>query len=285
MKKSFLVALFAVSLMAASCVHSTPNGDGGASSYDGVSDNYPSDASDLAVYAADELAGQYPPVSTTLRLAKTRTPFGERFEAALRSKGFAVSTGQDSGIGVRYVLDIIQGQTPPSCYLQVRTSDGASLGKVRELVGMSFTNPEPAPSSVQSKNLPAEPMAEPAVTPKDLRAQPLAADSPAAPFSVDKATAVVAPDPNDAAPAPEDPSAVVVHKKSQAKRYAKYRKVSVEDFCRWNKVSPQTSLEPGRRVFIKAPAEKPKAVAAPAAAKALPASASSSSPSAASAPV
>jgi len=254
MKNFVLVPLLAVFLLAQGCVHSVSTTEYGGASYDGVSDAYPGDAADLAVFAADELAGRFPPVQTTLSLAKTHTPFGENLESALRSKGFSVSTGQDSGVTVRYTLDLIQGLLPAACYLQVRTSDGGSFGKVRELAGMAFTAAASSTPPVESKSLPEEPAPAPA---SPAQAPPAkSADFPSAEKSELSNEATV----KESLTVQTAPT-VAVHSKATAARIAKRNHVPVDEFCRFNKVTPNTVLEPGRRVFLKAPAAWPKASA------------------------
>jgi len=226
---------------------------GGIPAYDGVTDTYPGEAGPLAKAAADNLAERYPPGSTSVSLARVKTPFGNALESALREKGFAVSF-DGRGMAVGYTLDMFQGQTPPACYLRVRTSDGDSFGTVR-VVGVATPlqagNLASSAMSVESKDLPHEPapVEDLPVTP------PVASTLPVQPVQPHPERMM----PSSGAGGQSPPEAargdgVPVRSKATAARIAKRNRIQVADFCRWNAVSPETVLEAGRLVHLREPA-------------------------------
>ncbi|KAF0234905.1 TcpQ domain-containing protein [Fundidesulfovibrio putealis] len=233
---------------------------GGMPAYDGVTDTYPGDAGPLAKAAADNLAEQYPPGSTSVSLAKVKTPFGNALEAALREKGFSVSS-DGNGIAIGYTLDMFQGQTPPTCYLRVRTADGNSFGTVR-VVGVATPLQAGNPASpVESKDLPQEQAVEdrPATTPVASSTPPQPHPERMMPVSGGRAALEAAR--GDATP---------VRSKATAARIAKRNRIQVADFCRWNSVAPESVLEVGRLVYLREPAAGAPAAVAKAEAVAQP---------------
>lgn len=137
---------------------------------DGLSDRYPADADRLARDAAEELARRYAPAQTSLRLLAVAGQFGQSLELGLRTKGFAVATGQDApGVRVGTVTDVIQGELAPSGYVEVSTSDGQRFSLMRRLKGDSL----PAPLVPTSGPVVEAPFAMPEPTPT-VQATPLA---------------------------------------------------------------------------------------------------------------
>lgn len=223
MKYILMVFLFTGVLGMSGCgARSTSMGD--LTTYDGVSREHPGDAHSLAEQTARELSRRYPPGHTSLALVSAPGSFSETLEAALRRQGFAVAGPQQSAdVRVAYTLDAIQGE--PTCYLQVKTSDGGRFGYVRELTnepGLPVTEP---PSVAP---LPVEPVLES----RPLPDMPVAATTPQ--------TSKTMP-PN------------TVHTTGTASRIAKRNGVPVADFCRWNNVKPRETLYAGHRVWLHEP--------------------------------
>lgn len=223
MKYILMVFLFAGVLGMSGCgARSTSMGD--LTTYDGVSREHPGDAHSLAEQTARELSRRYPPGHTSLALVSAPGSFSETLEAALRRQGFAVAGPEQSAdVRVAYTLDAIQGE--PTCYLQVKTSDGGRFGYVRELTnepGLPVTEP---PSVAP---LPVEPVLES----RPLPDMPVAATTPQ--------TSKTMP-PN------------TVHTTGTASRIAKRNGVPVADFCRWNNVEPRETLYAGHRVWLHEP--------------------------------
>lgn len=236
------------------CSMHSRNRDGdrhGLPVYDGVSAGYPAASYSLASAAAEELARRYVPAQTTLAVASDETDFNRDLRAALRALDFSVVPSGSLQVG--YTLDLIKDQVPPTCYLQVRTSEGDGFGMVRDLSAYSAPAAvEPPPAS--SRPLESRPLQDDPVTTPDVASLPA---SPAVPAS---ASAHEAPLPAAQAPvsAPTEPQSThatmaTVRIKSSVSRYAKSKRIAVTDFCRWNQVRPETVLEPGRKVFVESP--------------------------------
>jgi len=207
--------------------------------YDGISVKYPGDAQSIAQAAAAEMANRFPPGQTSLSLVKTDTSFSEDFEAALRGHGFSVGSG--AGIEVGYTLDEIREEAVPSCYLQVRTSDGGSFGLVRPITN----SPRSAASSTSVHSLPAQ---EPVSSNFAVQELPLPASQPEQAAAPLLATAAPVP----MLPAPP----YKVRVKATAEQIAIRNNVPVDDFCRWNNVSPDMTLPAGYKIYLKEPAGK-----------------------------
>lgn len=253
-----LLLLLAVQLQG--CVMQTRHVDnGGMPTYDGVSDTYPGDAQSLADMAAEELARRYPPGRTTLTLAKTKTTFGQELDTTLRAQGFLISAPDSpAGIRVGYTLDVIRDETSPTCYLQVRTSDGESFGTVRPLT-MASLSPRidalsvksPTSSPLESLPLLDEPMVP---TPSQVQVHP---------DRLMKGSGPGAKPGSELPTVPAHDAGVPVRSKSTAARIAKRNKVPVAEFCRLNNVKPDTVLEIGRMVFLRGPVSPATAQAVP----------------------
>ncbi|MBI4804086.1 MAG: TcpQ domain-containing protein [Desulfovibrio sp.] len=247
-----LLLLLAVQLQG--CVMQTRHVDnGGIPTYDGVSDTYPGDAQSLATMAAEELARRYPPGRTTLTLAKTKSTFGQELDTTLRAQGFLISAPDSpAGIRVGYTLDVIRDETSPTCYLQVRTSDGESFGTVRPLTIASLSHRIDAPSVKSPTFSPLESLpllGEPTVaTPSQVQVHPdrlMKGTGPGAkPGSVPPTV-------------PAHDAGVPVRSKSTSARIAKRNKIPVEEFCRLNNLKPDTVLEAGRMVFLRGSVAEP----------------------------
>jgi LysM repeat protein len=213
--------------------------DGGMAVYDGVSAAYPGVSYALASAAAEELARRYPPAQTTLGVTSDATDFNRDLRAALRALG--VSVVPSSSLQVGYTLDLIKDQVPPTCYLQVRTSEGEAFGLVRDLSAYSASpapelNPGPSPVPVASSDLvdPVRPEPAPSAAPMAVATTaPRAADSESKPSMTSRG--------------------IPVRAKATASRIAKRNKVPLSDFCRWNGVTPDAVLEVGRLVHLRDP--------------------------------
>ena len=244
----FIIALYAVVWLCGCALRS--NTADGMTTYDGVSGEYPGAAQSLADKTAQELSRRYPPGHTSISIVAAPGNFAESLEASLRRQGFAVRpSGQYADVRVAYTLDAIQGE--PSCYLQVKTSDGGSFGYARELtpeLGRPVTVP---PSSgvvyADAPKLESRPLPESVAMP---------AKSAATGGSV----------------VPQH----AVNSKSTAAKIAKRNSVPLADFCRWNGVKPDTVLESGRKVYLSEPANP--APSAPLLASSSPISQASSAP-------
>ena len=228
MKTIFMVLLLSI-FIAGGCVFRSSTNAGGMTAYDGVSDGHKGDAQALAEKTAQALSLKYPPGHTSISLVASPGVFGQSLENALRQKGFIVVPGEQSAaVRVAYTLDGIQGED--RCYLQVKTSDGGNFGFVRELTndpGVPITEP-PLPSrygyasneaALPEKNLPASMPMSPAVASANTG----------------------------------NSGSIPIRSAGKAEQIAKRNKVSVADFCRWNKVSPQETLPSGKRVFLQEP--------------------------------
>jgi hypothetical protein len=259
MRNPFLL-LFFIALLPGCAMQAHLAETGGMATYDGVSAAYPGDAQFLATTAALELARRYPPAKTSLALVKTKTSFSQHLESALREQGFSI-TGPDSSSGVRvgYTLDVLRDKAPPTCYLQVRTSDGSSFGTVRELTNMASLETKgeapgkesiSASSSVESFSLSDEPAATAPVT---LASPPASASEAAS----------VAPTAPELAASPSSDAGVPLRTKGTAARIAKRNRIAAAEFCRLNNVKPDTVLQVGRRVYLHAPAPMPVTASAP----------------------
>lgn len=255
MRHLFLL-LFLLTLLQGCAMQAHRAETGGMAAYDGVSEAYPGDAQFLANTAALELARRYPPARTSLTLVKTKTSFSQYLESALREQGFSI-TALDSSSGVRvgYTLDVLRDQTPPTCYLQVRTSDGGSFGTVRELTKMASLEikgeaPGKASSFVESFPLPDE---STAIAPVTL-ASPPAFASEAAPVTTTTP---------ELAASPGSDAGVPLRAKGTAAKIAKRNRIAVTDFCRLNNVKPDTVLQVGWRVYLHAPAPMPVTASTP----------------------
>lgn len=254
------ILLLLLAMQLQGCVMQTRHVDnGGMPTYDGVSDTYPGDAQSLAVMAAEELARRYPPGRTTLTLAKTKSTFGQELDATLRAQGFLISAPDSpAGIRVGYTLDVIRDETSPTCYLQVRTSDGESFGTVRPLTLGSLSPRIDAPSVKSSTSFPLESLPlldEPTIpTPSQVQVHPdrlMKGSGPGAKPGSEPPTV------------PAHDAGVPVRSKSTAARIAKRNKVPVAEFCRLNNLKPDTVLEAGRMVSLRGPASPATAQAVP----------------------
>jgi len=239
--------LFLLVLLLPGCVMQTRHADpSGLSSYDGVSAGFPGDAQYLATMASGELANRYPPGRTTLILASTKAVFGQELESALRQMGFAVSQHPSpEGVKVGYTLDVLRDESPPTtCYLQLRTSDGQTFGRVRTL--SMACREEAAPVRVPSPSLDSSTLTEVPTPHFPFPGQPhpdrLMPGSGAGGRPSQEAAAP--PTRNDGTP---------VRSKATAARIARRNHVPAADFCRWNGVKPETVLEAGRSVHLREP--------------------------------
>jgi len=220
---------------------------GGMTAYDGVSADFPGDAQALAVSAAEEMAHRYPPARTTLALVKTNSTFGQDLESALREQGFPIAAPDASGVRVAYTLDVIRDETPSNCYLRVQTSDGTAFGTLRVLTG-------------EPRRLARE------VTPSESMASALASAPEPRPLHDAPPAIAPAPQPKPVLPSKIERKTQVVRRKSTASRLAKFYKISVDEFCRLNNVSPDTDIPAGRRVVLHEPVmgTQPSAMSQPA---------------------
>ncbi|OLN30039.1 hypothetical protein DVDV_0834 [Desulfovibrio sp. DV] len=255
MRSTFLL-LVVLALLPGCAMHGARVDTGGMTAYDGVSADFPGDAQALAASAAEEMAHRYPPARTTLALVKTNSTFGQDLESALREQGFPIAAPDASGVRVAYTLDVIRDETPSNCYLRVQTSDGTAFGTLRVLTG--------EPRRLAREVTPSERMAS-------------ASASAPEPRSLHDVPPAIAPAPQ---PKPVMPSKIerktrIVHRKSTAARLAKYYKISVDEFCRLNNVSPDTDIPAGRRVVIHEPVmgKQPYAMSQPAEVHPVPGSA------------
>lgn len=235
-----IILLLALLLFLSGCggIGVRSEGLSGMSSFDGVSDAYPG-ARALSLFAAQELANRYPPARTLVALSKTNTPFGQDLEQALRAQGFSVMPDGSAGIPVAYTLDLIKDQVPATCYLQIKSPEGA-FGTARPLSMLAYVEPA-ATRALESRGLD-----EPTVTSLPGQVSSSPAERPASP---------VEPLPSSAAATRK------VKVRCKAQGYAKSYKLDVGDFCRWNHLQPDDRLTPGQTVII---AAQPHAVAAPA---------------------
>ncbi|WP_198285074.1 TcpQ domain-containing protein [Solidesulfovibrio carbinoliphilus] len=217
---------------------------GGMTAYDGVSADYPGDAQTLAASVAEEMAHRYPPARTTLALVKTDSSFGQDLESALRERGFPVAAPDASGMRVAYTLDVIHDETPPTCYVRVRTSDGVAFGTLRALTGETRRTKGDAPA----EGVPS--VAALAPEPRPLNdALPVVVSAPR------PAPVMPAKLERRAGSARDERADVPVRVKSTAAKIAKRNKVPVGEFCRLNDVAPDTVIPAGRRVLLHEPHE------------------------------
>lgn len=254
------ILLLLLAMQLQGCVMQTRHVDnGGMPTYDGVSDTYPGDAQSLAVMAAEELARRYPPGRTTLTLAKTNSTFGQELDTTLRAQGFLISAHDSpAGIRVGYTLDVIRDETSPTCYLQVRTSDGESFGTVRPLTMASLSPRIDAPSVKSPTPSPLEslPLLDELTVPTPSQVQ-------VHPDRLMKGSGPGAKPGSEPPTVPAHDAGVPVRSKSTAARIAKRNKVPVAEFCRLNNVKPDTVLEIGRMVFLRGPVSPATAQAVP----------------------
>lgn len=197
-----LFLLVTLLVLPAGCVRQRTADLGGGTAFDGVSADYPGDALILAHTAAEELSRRLPPARTTLVLDKADSPFGRDLESALRSQGFSIASSDASGIQVTYTLDMLRDETPPTCYLRVRTSDGSVFGSLRVLTGESRpTTKVPAATDwdpellPQAHDLETTPPAAPAVPPAASGA-PVPREASASTSAGDKSPSAVIPPAN-----------------------------------------------------------------------------------------
>lgn len=246
MRHTFLL-LVVLALLPGCAMHGARVDTGGMTAYDGVSADFPGDAQALAASAAEEMAHRYPPARTTLALVKTNSTFGQDLEFALREQGFPIAAPDASGVRVAYTLDVIRDETPSNCYLRVQTSDGTAFGTLRVLTG--------EPRRLAREVTPSERMASASAS----------APEPRTLHDVPPAIAP-APQPKPVMPSKIERKTRIVHRKSTAARLAKYYKISVDEFCRLNNVSPDTDIPAGRRVVIHEPVmgKQPYAMSQPA---------------------
>ena len=253
-----LLLLLLLAMQLQGCVMQTRHVDnGGMPTYDGVSDTYPGDAQSLAVMAAEELARRYPPGRTTLTLAKTKSTFGQELDTTLRAQGFLISAPDSpAGIRVGYTLDVIRDETSPTCYLQVRTSDGESFGTVRPLTMASLSPRIDAPSVKSPTPSPLEslPLLDELTVPTPSQVQ-------VHPDRLMKGSGPGAKPGSEPPTFPAHDAGVPVRSKSTAARIAKRNKVPVAEFCRLNNVKPDSVLEIGRMVYLRGPAVEPASLA------------------------
>lgn len=254
------ILLLLLAMQLQGCVMQTRHVDnGGMPTYDGVSDTYPGDAQSLAAMAAEELARRYPPGRTTLTLAKTKSTFGQELDTTLRAQGFLISAPDSpAGIRVGYTLDVIRDETSPTCYLQVRTSDGESFGTVRPLTMASLSPRIDAPfvKSPTSSLLESLPLLDEPTVPKPSQVQ-------VHPDRLMKGSGPGAKPGSEPPTVPAHDAGVPVRSKSTAARIAKRNKVPVAEFCRLNNLKPDTVLEAGRLVYLRGPASPATAQAVP----------------------
>ena len=255
MRSTFLL-LVVLALLPGCAMHGARVDTGGMTAYDGVSADFPGDAQALAASAAEEMAHRYPPARTTLALVKTNSTFGQDLESALREQGFPIAAPDASGVRVAYTQDVIRDETPSNCYLRVQTSDGTAFGTLRVLTG--------EPRRLAREVTPSESMASASASAPEPR--PLHDAPPAI---------APAPQPKPVMPSKIERKTRIVHRKSTAARLAKYYKISVDEFCRLNNVSPDTDIPAGRRVVIHEPVmgKQPYAMSQPAEVHPVPGSA------------
>lgn len=246
------------------------SGSGG--SFDGLSGIHAGDAQILAERTAVELGQRYTPAHTALVLQKAPGAFGDILEQQLRTAGFALG---GSGLTVNYKLDAVDdGSSPGLGYVQVTCSDGQlfsfsrPLGQPPMITEPPSTRPVPEDHPLESRPLPESMPA----------AAPPAADGPAE-------AARTAPVPNPVVPAPVQAAStpgtarpeplpagstatgrglyVPVTSKAKASVVAKRNGIPVADFCRWNDVTPGTTLKKGTMVFLVEPPAPVQAATAP----------------------
>lgn len=152
--KNLFLFFFGV-LLSGCALTSTFNHVGGMTAFDGISQNYPVDAQNMAANTALELARRYPPGRTALSLVSVSGAFGETLESSLRGQGFALlPPDSPSGLRVGYVLDAVRGEAMPTGYARIRTSDGGQFGFVQTLNPSALPSALPiTPSSVVSETM------------------------------------------------------------------------------------------------------------------------------------
>ncbi|MGE4538401.1 MAG: TcpQ domain-containing protein [Desulfovibrio sp.] len=240
MRSIFLLGLAVLCFSGCAKLHTA----GSMATYDGVSSDYPGDAQALAVSAAEEMAHRYPPGRTTLALAKTDSVFGQDLESALRERGFSIAAPDAAGIQVAYTLDVIRDETPPACYLRVRTSDHTAFGTLRVLTG--------EPRRAKGEGTPSE--SAPSDSASAPEPHPLR-DTPPAVAQAPRPMPVMPAKLERRESASNERAGIPVRVKSTAAKIAKRNRISVEEFCRLNDVAPDTIIPAGRRVLLHEPHE------------------------------
>ena len=215
---------------------------GGMTAYDGVSADYPGDAQALAASAAKEMAHRYPPARTTLALVKTESTFGQDLETALREQGFPIAAPDASGVRVAYTLDVIREETPHTCYLRVRTSDGVAFGTLHALTG--------DPRQTKGESFPPE--SAPSDSASAPKPHPLN-DLPPAVATNPRPTPVMSSKLERKGVASRERGGILVRVKSSAAKIAKRNRIPVEEFCRLNNVAPDAIIPVGQRVLLHEP--------------------------------
>lgn len=130
-----IVILFALMLAVSGCAMRSTSDSLRLVSYDGVSVVYPQAVMPIAEKTALDLAGRYSAASTPIMLIHaSQGTLGAALEEALRVQGFPRATSMEpETLQVAYTLDLIKEQSKTTCYLQVKSSDGATFGNMYDL--------------------------------------------------------------------------------------------------------------------------------------------------------
>jgi hypothetical protein len=246
MRGTFLLLIILILIVLPGCaaMRGSRADTGGMAAYDGVSADYPGDAQALAASAAEEMAHRYPPARTTLALVKTESTFGQDLETALREQGFPIAAQDASGVRVAYTLDVIREETPPTCYLRVRTSDGVAFGTLHALTG--------EPRQTKGESFPPE--SAPSDSASAPKPHPLS-DLPPAVATNPRPTPVMSSKLERKGVASRERGGISVRVKSSAAKIAKRNRIPVEEFCRLNSVAPDAIIPAGQRVLLHEPHE------------------------------
>ena len=222
MKKTTRVLILCL-LCASGCVmHKS-----GPGSFDGLSETYAADAQAFAAQTAEELSRRHAPAHTSVALDRAPGVFGDVLEQKLRADGFALGS---SGLGVSYRLDTLETDgTPMRGYVQVACSDGQMFSFTREV----FKGTEP-------------PFSTPVPEEHPLETRPLPERAPMATLP-DQASAAAMP------AATPGVKVYPVRRTATAAVVARRSGVPVKDFCRWNQVTPTTTLAKGSPVYLSEP--------------------------------
>ena len=258
MKKSIIL----IACILAGCIHASRSG----SSYDALSESYANDARELASQVASELDQRHAPAHTLVALNRVPGRFGEALENDLRGRGFAIATtNTGASLNVTYRLDVLDNPDGKLGYAQVSSSNGEHFSFTRPLGAPSTyteppnTRPVPEEHPIESHTLPDTTQAAASTPAAAVPEVPPAKNTPEE-KTVSEPTPEVAITPQGVVPdEPVEPITVgkelyiPVKSKAKASVVAKRNHVPVDDFCRWNEVTPNTILTTGTMVFLVAP--------------------------------
>lgn len=107
---------------------------------DVVLQEYPTDTEILAENVVSTLSRYYSPAKTEIWLMKIKGSFGDALQAQFRSAGFAVNEldGKTkklpkNGIGIAYILDMLQDADRPTVFANIQLTDGQRFTLVRRV--------------------------------------------------------------------------------------------------------------------------------------------------------